>query len=407
MTPAQRNAKKAMKLYHSGQASSLKQAWRMVKGGKANPKKRKNTRKRKNPTFSQVTHLLKQPKNKIERKILIELGRSRYWSITYKDGSFQHIPVTKTGKPVSEIQRKRKNTRKRKNAGHSDPDAIQDILLSVTNDGNFYEQVLKPTVRNLGRHMYRGNFTRAGAMKSFLRVANLADKFYNSSLSAQRRRTWQSTKGYLLSAADRKKLAAEMLEEKMYLIEDFADQMQAGVKYKDLNNNPHCMPNPRKRTLIPSKLEKNLIRAFAQMKKHFERKGMKIFDDNNFNYAYSERIGEMWYPSPRDIRKETQASKAKGAIYPIELEVLGAYDTEGAYFSLAADLMKDGTLANVREQVENPRRRRNTRKANPRRRKNSAAQKRAQSNASKAMKLYQSGKAKSLKAAWRMVKRGS
>ena len=37
----------------------------------------------------------------------------------------------------------------------------------------------------------------------------------------------------------------------------------------------------------------------------------------------------------------------------------------------------------------------------------SKAQRRAQSNASKAMKLYQSGKAKSLKAAWRMVKRGS
>ena len=31
MTPAQKNAKMAMQLYHSGKASSLKEAWKMVK----------------------------------------------------------------------------------------------------------------------------------------------------------------------------------------------------------------------------------------------------------------------------------------------------------------------------------------------------------------------------------------
>ena len=39
MTPAQKNARKAMQLYHSGEASSLKEAWRMVRGSKSNPRK--------------------------------------------------------------------------------------------------------------------------------------------------------------------------------------------------------------------------------------------------------------------------------------------------------------------------------------------------------------------------------
>ena len=50
MTPAQRNAKKAMKLHHED-GYSLKEAWRMVKGSKSNPRKR-NPRKRKGYKFS-------------------------------------------------------------------------------------------------------------------------------------------------------------------------------------------------------------------------------------------------------------------------------------------------------------------------------------------------------------------
>ena len=46
MTPAQKNAKMAMQLYHSGKASSLKEAWKMVKRKKSNP--RSNPKKRKN-----------------------------------------------------------------------------------------------------------------------------------------------------------------------------------------------------------------------------------------------------------------------------------------------------------------------------------------------------------------------
>ena len=30
---------------------------------------------------------------KIERKTLIDLGYSKYWSIIYTDGSYEHIPV--------------------------------------------------------------------------------------------------------------------------------------------------------------------------------------------------------------------------------------------------------------------------------------------------------------------------
>ena len=127
---------------------------------------------------------------------------------------------------------------KRKNSGHTDEVAIREILLSTQNDGTFYESVLKPIEKNLGRHMYRGNFTRAGAMKSFKRVADLADKFYASSYSEQRRGTWMGRKGFLLSSNDRKKLAAEFLENRMYSIESYADELQAGVKYQDLNNNP-------------------------------------------------------------------------------------------------------------------------------------------------------------------------
>ena len=53
-----------------------------------------------NRMFKKVEHLLTQPENKIERKSLIEYSYSRYWYITYKDGSFQHIPITETGEPV-------------------------------------------------------------------------------------------------------------------------------------------------------------------------------------------------------------------------------------------------------------------------------------------------------------------
>lgn len=30
---------------------------------------------------------------KIERKTLIDLGYSKYWSIIYKDGSYENIPI--------------------------------------------------------------------------------------------------------------------------------------------------------------------------------------------------------------------------------------------------------------------------------------------------------------------------
>ena len=33
---------------------------------------------------------------KIERKTLIDLGYSKYWSIIYKDGSYENIPVIET-----------------------------------------------------------------------------------------------------------------------------------------------------------------------------------------------------------------------------------------------------------------------------------------------------------------------
>ena len=33
---------------------------------------------------------------KIERKTLIDLGYSKYWSVVYTDGSYKHTPVIET-----------------------------------------------------------------------------------------------------------------------------------------------------------------------------------------------------------------------------------------------------------------------------------------------------------------------
>ena len=160
-----------------------------------------------------------------------------------KGRKIERVNSRKRNSAMSRHLLKAKNPRKRRNAGHIDPVAIREILLSTENDGMFYRQVLQPIEKNLGRHLYRGKFNRALAMKSFLQVANLADKFYNSSYSAQKRGTWRSTKGFLLSVPSRKQLAAEYLESRMERIQDYADEMQAGVKYKDLNNNPRRRKN--------------------------------------------------------------------------------------------------------------------------------------------------------------------
>ena len=100
-----------------------------------------NPRKRKNPAFSQVEHLLSQPKRNIERKQLIDLGYSRYWSITYKNGAFQHIPVTKTGKPVpiKGKQRKAKKPRgdyRKRNGRRYDYDQYIEFLYEIDSDSS-------------------------------------------------------------------------------------------------------------------------------------------------------------------------------------------------------------------------------------------------------------------------------
>ena len=408
MTPAQRNAKRAMKLYHSGEASSLKEAWRMVKGGKANPRKRKNTAKRKNFHHNprNVKLDIKLPNTNLRvvgagmdangnSVIRFAIGSNRAFSIqtvgtrmhpvksdlvhikkifakdlkAFTNAAIKHIKSFGSASQKKSLKVYKNNPRKRRNSAHSDPIAIREILLTVTNDGDFYRQVLQPNLKNLGRHMYRGNFTRAGAMKSFQRIANLADKFYQFNYGTRTRgvRYFGQQKGFMLSASDRKILAAEMLEEQMEAIQSYADEMQAGVKYKDLNNNPHCMPNPRRR-----------------------KNGMMKAQWSPVNQAWFVFFGDK----PISIQGQMTFQNKEELKYILS--------QQGLKLKSNNDIVADGP-----NPFSNPRKRKNSRKSNPRRRRNSRAQAKAQSNAKKAMDLYHSGKAKSLKSAWRMVKRGS
>ena len=62
---------------------------------------------------------------KTERKTLIDLGYSKYWSIIYTDGSYEHIPVIET-KP------KRSNSvRNRNRKDLTDPSKRITLLISL------------------------------------------------------------------------------------------------------------------------------------------------------------------------------------------------------------------------------------------------------------------------------------
>ena len=71
------NAKKAMNLYHSGKASSLKSAWKMVKAGKSNPRRRKNSRVKASHRSLAMTNPRRR-KNGTKKGMTRKTGRKAY-----------------------------------------------------------------------------------------------------------------------------------------------------------------------------------------------------------------------------------------------------------------------------------------------------------------------------------------
>ena len=107
------------------------------------------------------------------------------------------------------------NPRKRKNFHHNPNDeiAIREVLLSVQNDHGFYEMVLKPAAKNMAIKQYKGRFNKTLALKMYKHVADRADKFYAWTYGDRTKGTryWMAQKGFMLTPADRKQLAAELL----------------------------------------------------------------------------------------------------------------------------------------------------------------------------------------------------
>jgi len=301
MTPAQRNAKKAMKLYHSGEASSLKEAWSMVRSNphcKPNPRKRKNKGRKRNPVMRKNSSVdlgirkirsrygvsgyigdrmistggafksKKQAERAIYytesalydgtkgRKFYYDEGRRYGYSAVDKfsdakkmrlhdtvmadltrNGARELIDMLTKANQAG-LASKKSNPRKRRNSAHSDEIAIREVLLAVTNDGTFYEMVLKPFAKNMAIKQYKGRFNKALALKGYKTAADRADKFYAFNYGTRSRgaRHWMDQKGYMLSANDRRKLAAELLEDSMEMIEGYVDDLKSGVKQRSLKN---------------------------------------------------------------------------------------------------------------------------------------------------------------------------
>jgi hypothetical protein len=343
MTPAQRNAKKAMKLYHSGEAGSLGEAWDIVKGAKANPKRKRNSSKKRNPRKRRNMGCKpnSRKRNPIMRKnSYVSLGvrkvRSRYGVAGMIDGRmistggafktkrqaeraiyytesalydgtqgrkfyydegrrYGYSAVDKfsdakkmrlqdtvmadltrngarelidmlTKANQAGLASKKSNPRKRRNGYDSDETAIREVLLTVTNDGTFYEMVLKPFAKNMAIKQYKGRFSKELALKGYKTAADRADKFYSFNYGTRSRgaRYWMDQKGYMLSADDRRKLAAELLDDSMEMIQGYVDDLKSGVKQRSLKN-----PAPKgKVTLKLTNAQLNALGRVVGVRQH-------------------------------------------------------------------------------------------------------------------------------------------
>jgi|DEB0MinimDraft_3_1074331.scaffolds.fasta_scaffold09317_2 hypothetical protein len=232
---------------------------------KSNPRKRKNSAPKDKETLkltntqlnalNRVLSVRQSPANRFPTRVIqaitthntIYLSKSQAKSIykalnNIKMNSFLVEPRDR--KSIDAVLNKlnkiaaTSNPRKRRNGYDSDETAIREVLLTVTNDGTFYEMVLKPFAKNMAIKQYKGRFNKTSALKGYKTAADRADKFYafNYGTRSQGARHWMDQKGYMLSANDRRKLAAELLEDSMEMIEGYVDDLKSGVKQRSLKN---------------------------------------------------------------------------------------------------------------------------------------------------------------------------
>jgi len=187
----------------------------------------------------------------MDSKYIIVKEGSKYAMREFKPpmkllGTFDTLAEAKKGK----YPYKKATPRKRKNFHHNpnDETAIREVLLSVQNDHGFYEMVLKPAAKNMAIKQYKGRFNKTLALKMYKHVADRADKFYAWTYGDRTRGTryWMAQKGFMLTPADRKQLAAELLEDSMEMIQGYVDDLKGGTKQRSLKN-PRKRKNPSKR----------------------------------------------------------------------------------------------------------------------------------------------------------------
>lgn len=65
------------------------------------------------------------------------------------------------------------------NSGNIDSTAVDEIVLTVTNDGNFYRQVLQPNANTIKKRMMRGDFQKEYAKTKKTYVDSLAKQAIN------------------------------------------------------------------------------------------------------------------------------------------------------------------------------------------------------------------------------------
>jgi hypothetical protein len=98
-------------------------------------------------------------------------------------------------------------------------DTAHELALYIENDFGIYNGFTMPMVRNLAKHMRKGNFTRDEALKSTLRLATAGAQNYNREHGSMFGPKWS----VLFPMADRKQCAEYLLDRYMDHVRELAE----------------------------------------------------------------------------------------------------------------------------------------------------------------------------------------
>ena len=89
----------------------------------------------------------------------------------------------------------------------------EEIQSFAENDGDFYSEILRPTLFMLVRHQDRKTYDTTKGLRAFRQVADAASKWYWKELARQEPRAFATTPWHVLFETQEREKAAQLWEQ--------------------------------------------------------------------------------------------------------------------------------------------------------------------------------------------------